>query len=499
MDDLTKKTPPTVKMPSIIPVQPTDPPGPKLASHRWLVLVIIGILALGGIGVAAYQIGVSNSDEFSEEDDFFGDTDEETQEDETVSCALPVTDVPAQAFSYGVPDGWISEQSGDTLSIMEDERNLTAAFIYTAKLQQSLSATDFLDEFGTIFKSTIEDAGGSFSLGDASEANDIATAEAAATVEEGDLKGIFTVLKTDGFVTLKVYWAPVAEFATKEPTLKTVVDCFDRKTVLTDADLVAASQNAGSSNGNSASASLVSRQGTYFSYAMPANWRVLGESDSGLDLEGPNGEAYVGYAYATGLPGPISTSEWAAGRLEANGINASLGSAQSLPGVDSNQEVAAYEFSGTLGGSVPVKGKITVGIYNVPGIIQSYASPFWAIQMAKASLWDSYKATTQAVQDSMAITDIGSRKNITLPKGNRIDDVGGSSITASQSYKDSVSDSSSQKWADGMRGYETVESPSTNQTYDAPLNSWNTTGPDGPGYYRGLPDGSLEKLTQTNP
>ena len=48
-------------------------------------------------------------------------------------------------------------------------------------------------------------------------------------------------------------------------------------------------------------------------------------------------------------------------------------------------------------------------------------------------------------------------------------------------------------------GYDNVQSPTTGQTYQAPLNAWNETGPDGPGYYRPLPGGSSEKLEQVNP
>lgn len=492
MDDLASKNP-KISMPSIIPVQPSDGSDPRPPrTPRLLVLILVGLLALGGIGIAAYQYEFADDTEDELVSDDSGDVEEDSTDsvvDDTVSCSLPITSAPEQAMSYGVPSGWLAEVSGGTLSIMEDERNLTAAFIYTAKLEQDLSATEFLQEFGTIFRSTIEEAGGSFSLGTPSESNGLATATAQATVSEGDLTGVFTVEKIDGFVTLKVYWAPIAEFAAKEPTLQEVVGCFDRTTILTDTELTAAS------GGTTSAAELTPHQGSYFSYSIPSDWTMTGETDSGIDLEAPGAVAYVGYAYTTGAPGPITPREWAENRFAASGISASITSSQPLQGISADHEVEAFEFSGTFNGQA-VAGKITVGIYNVPGIFQSYASPFWSIQLVEAGLWQQYKETTQAIADSIQITDIGSRKNIQLPKGNRIEDVGGSSITSGQAYRDSVSDSSSQKWADGMRGYESVESPSTGQTYDAPLNSWNASGPDGAGYYRALPDGSQEKLTQ---
>ena len=78
------------------------------------------------------------------------------------------------------------------------------------------------------------------------------------------------------------------------------------------------------------------------------------------------------------------------------------------------------------------------------------------------------------------------------------DSVGGDSIIASGQYRDAVNDKSSKGWREAISGYEEVESPSTGQRYDAPLNSWNASGPDGAGYYRQLPDGSSEKLDSTD-
>lgn len=91
----------------------------------------------------------------------------------------------------------------------------------------------------------------------------------------------------------------------------------------------------------------------------------------------------------------------------------------------------------------------------------------------------------------MTITDIGDTRRKTMLPPNRpmLSSTSGSSITSKSSY----SDKSSEGWAEAMRGYEEVESPTTGQKYDAPLNSWNPSGPQGAGYYRGLPDGSLEK------
>ena len=52
----------------------------------------------------------------------------------------------------------------------------------------------------------------------------------------------------------------------------------------------------------------------------------------------------------------------------------------------------------------------------------------------------------------------------------------------------------SEKWSEAILGYENVYSPTTGEHYQAPLNSYWESGPDGGGYYRELPGGGFEKL-----
>lgn len=72
-----------------------------------------------------------------------------------------------------------------------------------------------------------------------------------------------------------------------------------------------------------------------------------------------------------------------------------------------------------------------------------------------------------------------------------------SSVDVSSSNPSRSSDnpevSLSDKWTEAIMGYENVYSPSTGDHYEAPLTSKWDTGPDGPGYYRSIPNG-VEKL-----
>ena len=52
----------------------------------------------------------------------------------------------------------------------------------------------------------------------------------------------------------------------------------------------------------------------------------------------------------------------------------------------------------------------------------------------------------------------------------------------------------SEKWSEAILGYENVYSPTTGEHFQAPLNSYWESGPDGGGYYRELPGSGFEKL-----
>ena len=52
----------------------------------------------------------------------------------------------------------------------------------------------------------------------------------------------------------------------------------------------------------------------------------------------------------------------------------------------------------------------------------------------------------------------------------------------------------SEKWSEAILGYENVYSPTTGEHFQAPMNSYWESGPDGGGYYRELPGSGFEKL-----
>jgi hypothetical protein len=159
-------------------------------------------------------------------------------------------------------------------------------------------------------------------------------------------------------------------------------------------------------------------------------------------------------------------------------------------------KVQEFIFTGVLSGTTDVKGKVTTGVINTTDFgTGSSTSAFWAIQVAKPEVFDSVSSILQTIQDSISIIDIGDTRKKTMLPPNRPMESTGSSIPSKNSGS-SISDESNENWADAMRGYQTMESPSTGDRYDVPLNSWNETGPDGPGQYMTKSNGEMEKLQE---
>ncbi len=413
-------------------------------------------------------------------------------------CSLPVVEYKANAFSIGVPKGWIYNVDSGTVSIMQDESNTTAVFLYTAKLYGEMTASDFLDQFKYIFQKTIEDVNGTFNTGSTTTEDAIAQTEINASIGSDNMKGLMKVELKNGFVVLKSYWAPASELESKRPLLEEITNCFARIRILTD-DALAGNYTEEGVLREEKTSNMGEYKGKYFKLNKPADFNVMAETDSGIDLTRSDDNAGFSYAYATGFVGSYTPKTWTEKALpEYAGIsNLSLSNEQSITSPINGQVIKSFDFTGELNKSIPVRGKVTVGIFVTPytGFGTQYSSAFWGIQIATPEVWAGVRSTLQAIQDSVQIIDIGNtRRNTLLPPNRPIESVSASKVTSNNSYSSSLEKTSEEKWADAMRGYETVESPSTGQRYDVPLNSWSEYGPDGPGYYRSLPDDSLEKL-----
>ncbi len=475
------------------------------SNRKKVILLVVGVLVLCavsilGIAIVGYIYYTKNKElVIVKEEEGLLDNSEfysATIENDNPTCNLPKIEYEESAFSIGVPNGWMYEVNNGTVSIMEDESNTTATFFYTAKLKKELTTDELINAFGEIFEQTIASVGGTFQISNIVAGEDNASADIIARIGEDSMRGQMSLSKEGDFVVFKSYWAPIVSYEEKKPLLEEVCGCFARTKLLTP-ELLNAVKSRGDESNNIPNG-LTAYVGKYFKLNKPANFTVTGETDSGIDLTRDDDNAGFSYAYATGFTGNYTVKSWAQRALTEFALiqNVSMTDGNSLPSEISGHTIQEFGFTGNLW-NVPVKGKITVGIYEAPyyGVGTRYSSAFWAIQIAESSNWEGASSTLQLIQDSFQIIDIGATRKNTLLPSNRPMESSGSSITSkSSSYSSALDDESSENWAEGMRGYETVSSPSTGQSYDVPLNSWSSYGPEGPGYYRQLPDNSVEKL-----
>jgi len=412
-------------------------------------------------------------------------------------CSLPQQEIKESAFTIGVPTGWLYELNNGTVSIMKDTSNLEGAFLYTAKLTKAdISAKEFLTASSGFFTKSVAEEGGTFTVTNIQEVNGGAEGTIEASLSNTPITGVYKVEKEGDFITLSAYYAPKKDIEASRNNLKEVVGCFSRTTILTDDILTAIKVKEEAAKTTPSGFSKYT--GKYFSLSLPSGYKVTGESDSGIDISRNDMSAGFSYAYVTGAKGPYTSESWTSYALPkfASIENLSLGAGKNVPSKIADMKVQEFIFTGVLSGTTDVKGKVTTGVINTTDFgTGSSTSAFWAIQVAKPEVFDSVSSILQTIQDSISIIDIGDTRKKTMLPPNRPMESTGSSIPSKNSGS-SISDESNENWADAMRGYQTMESPSTGDRYDVPLNSWNETGPDGPGQYMTKSNGEMEKLQE---
>jgi hypothetical protein len=139
---------------------------------------------------------------------------------------------------------------------------------------------------------------------------------------------------------------------------------------------------------------------------------------------------------------------------------------------------SGYEFNTNIG----KQGQVIYKTYN-------FGTDFYVISVYMAAtnydIWESKGA--QALSAAISIRCVSQLR----PSTSGLDY--GSADPSNESDNPEVD--LSEKWSEAILGYENVYSPSTGEHYMAPLNSYWAGGPEGGGYYRELPGGGYEKLS----
>jgi hypothetical protein len=409
-----------------------------------------------------------------------------------VDCTLPRHENTAGAYRYGLPEGWLADTAGETLTISPDETTTTAAMVYTARLMHDRSAEWFLGQFGEIMNASFAQSGGSFALDGQTGSGSAAVATISAAIGDQPISGEMAAGVDGGFVTLRAMWAPASDFYDRRSLLDQILGCYERITALDDKQLAVASEAAtqpdpGASSNGSPWGALETRSAGTFSFTAPQSWNAnpsSGGTGSSIELTAPSSDAAVGFVYDLGRYG-ATTQQLIDAVFNAYGIQASLGGQTTA-----ENGATLFDMSGTIGGG-SMRGMI--GVLTVP--YQTFFANYIILGLSAPERWDEYQPTLTAIANSIVLTDAsGPLSQLPAMPDLSVEAVFGDTVTSSREYRTAVEDRVSEEWAEAMRGYETVESPTTGERWDVPLNAWDPAGPYGAGYYRSLPGGGVELL-----
>lgn len=379
-------------------------------------------------------------------------------------------------FRIGRPSGWQMDATGGAIVVKEDPAGRTLAIVYPVVPEGGADQAELFRGYGRVLSAAAEGDGGGlkFKLEENSARGVFGTVRG--NFGGGPVEGRASVTPLEDQIVFSTYWAPPDELGSEEADLAEIVSCYRKE----------------------GGEPLVRRQGQFFAASMPEDWKVTGETQNGIDISAPGDDAGVSFAYVTNIPGAT----------DADGFrDYTLGSIPGLSDIDyaATQDLGtttddlgtewtqrASEFTATFDGR-DVRGVVTVAVGNT-----QYGSSggLSSIRVAEVGKYDEFAGVIAAVQESIVLTSApgggGGGSGVTLAP-NRPDD---NPLTSSYEYRNQVQDRLSQDWQEATMGYENVESPSTGEQYQAPLNSYDPAGPDGPGYYRELPGGGGSELLQ---
>jgi hypothetical protein len=240
---------------------------------------------------------------------------------------------------------------------------------------------------------------------------------------------------------------------------------------------------------------LLVRQGQYFTWAMPTDWRA-NESGNGVDMISPDGSLIANSMLLTGSTG--QTTPWSflvtlltqLGDRDINGLSTrDLPSLPSgYPGIDWQIQEFELTFTDTTG--VSRHADCTCGVCNAYGGYSVLMQAF----SARVDEFDRAKTWLPLLAQSVMAINPGqiAYQNQLIPVQNRPLDNSG--LMESWQEKRLSQDRIAKAQQEGMMGYERMVSPTTGQHYNMPLETYDGT----VGGYRD-PDHPNEILKSTKP
>ena len=390
-------------------------------------------------------------------------------------CGLETVRDRFIGFRIGRPSGWQMDATGGSIVVKEDPAGRTLAIVYPVIPEGGGDQVELFRSYGRVLAAAAKGNGGGlrFKIEENSERGVFGSVRG--TFAGGPVEGRASVTPLEDQIVFSTYWAPPAEIDSEQAELAEIIACYRKEQGVP----------------------LRRHQGQFFAASLPEDWRVTGETQNGIDISAPGDDAGVSFAYVTNIPGATEADgfrDYTLGSIPGLSdirFQAVQDLGTSTDGLGTEWSQRASEFTASFEGR-RVRGVVSVAVANT-----QYGSSggLSSIRVAEVGKYDEFAGVIAAIQESIVLTSApggGGGSGVALAP-NRPDD---NPLTSSSDYRNEVQDQLSQDWQEATMGFDNVESPSTGDQYQVPLNSYDPAGPDGPGYYRELPGGGGSELLE---
>jgi hypothetical protein len=378
---------------------------------------------------------------------------------EVTSCALPVTTDTYDGFKLGVPSGWDLSTLDGEIAVSASAAGTVGAILYPALLTQHVTARSLFDALIGYEQSLVRKSGGVFGYTQhaGAEPNATLAMKTDGVVEEG--RASVMVLPLETSVASKVaifyaYWAPVARYSAEAATLAAIPRCYTP----VRATLFEVFHSAP------------------YTFVMPPGWAISGSSTDYLQINGFNNHAGVDFElwgpFEQGVNAttPITSAETALDymfslyKIDVTQVLSSY----VVPVIQTTSGIQAQEYEEFL---ATLNGKPQHGLVYINASIDGgSAAGVIRLGLTSPSLWNSINGGVIEMMGSIQHDFTQDLEDIQAVNQQW------------QDFSGQVED-----FDDVLNSQQLVEDPTTGGLYEAPYDSWDANGPQGPGYY--LPNG----------
>ena len=368
------------------------------------------------------------------------------------ACSLPLTHDTYDGFHIAVPSGWELFTLKGQIEVEKDAVGSEAVVVAPAAQTSGLTPASYFQSELTNFESLAAAGGTPITVTGNSSQNGIPTSTFTATIAGQAASGQATVLVeplagqvSSTELVFVAEWAPQAVFGSESSLLASIADCY----------------------GPEQGSLYQMVQTEAFTYMLPPGWSVPGggEGQDSLLLQDNQGDV-VGYLLAGTGDFQFDSPQT---EIDSHLAYVGIDSVTSLwnvtpPGQNGAPGNLEYEeFTATFQGN-PVHGLI----YSDVSLGGGFNTGVIRIALAQAGSWNSLNGALIQMMGAIQHSFVQDLQTI-----NQINQQW-------QSFSNQVAN-----FDDTLNNQQLTQDPTTGTYYDAPYDSYESDGPNGPGYYNG--------------